>query len=694
MPNLIANLIRQEEQEGNNFFSCLLGAFSIEENLRILPDQEKMRNIFDKNPDLKKSDNLVSKAAIQQMIHIMGLADSPLEYIKKLSKTQIGKALLEEGLKDIKSLSNENLQELRIFFVETYQKELFEAINNILMKRTNALSNEPVNPALFDDALMQNKIKKLLNCRPVLAHKLSNIMTQLKIGLGQIESDESSAAPYIVGAIASDKAERYEFSPICVSDEKFGEYLALVLEKKPLPILEHFVVMGDHWTAGAIKMKENGEVDILILDSLGKPENSESSEFEVAADKDDNFLSMFSSTEFKSILENRKVQIYHAYEQRQNDLVSCNAYALDDVRHLYTVERYLNSQDLFTYLENHKDRRSQRAITANMSTTFSSLPEHFLRTMQSNRVFSHLESQGIVNKKGETAKISTEKHFRHNPSKNKKENKRIDDKFGKMIRRLEEKFSQILEPLNDIPINQDLAEKNFEKFQTQCSQYTYEGFKKRIEEQYEFVEHPIGSTCSLPTTRTLFQSALHTFGSITQAIGNLTNTTAGSDDDEEILVNEENLKKMINPANKSAILSWIIQSQLQRLGLKPIDTQPKAFLLVHDIIQKGLEINQDYDLIIENAVFMIRQLKKEDYLKHEISKVFRMELIEDQLPGTTEEELNLLAPKMAEAVEKAIKEGLAENNSYDAIIGAGLNACTDVLQKHRYPHMYSRNISP
>ena len=178
--------------------------------------------------------------------------------------------------------------------------------------------------------------------------------------------------------IVKPQEERYVVNPTVIKHSDFEKYLTLLKNKTP-PSRERFIITGGHWVSGDIKIDANGTAKILLIDPLGKfdyqtPEH-------IA-----NIAKIFPDAE-----------IFFDNTQRQTDYVGCMVFALDDVRHLFTIENYLpkkeGSSDLFDFLEHH--RNLKHTITTNekkkITVQFTQLPVAFMRTMTTSVLYKDKE---------------------------------------------------------------------------------------------------------------------------------------------------------------------------------------------------------------------------------------------------------------------------------------------------------------
>ena len=221
------------------------------------------------------------------------------------------------------------------------------------------------------------------------------------------------------------------------------------------PLKERFIISGEHWITGQIEIETDGSTQILIMDSLG-------------VDKDKN--KFYAKTE--KIIETFAEQfsdskIYLTSETRLHAPAGCSVIAIDDVRHLIHIERYIDEKytksGLFGYLADVVDGY----ITTNNKQTnviCCRLPLTFYRTMQSKTSMEKIlqtRSEEInkcpINKRRQTLSDTAYSHFRMHDG----------DKRNMRVNYILEKF----------------AKHNFKFFheaKTSSNEFTLEGCKDRL----------------------------------------------------------------------------------------------------------------------------------------------------------------------------------------------------------------------
>lgn len=294
---------------------------------------------------------------------------------------------------------------------------------------------------------------------------ITGIMSEFTYGFGNLGYNGALA---YCAAMSARKS--YQFMPTVLEVDQVEEYFK-TLKNGARPIRERFVIAGIHWVTGDIKIDENGNASMLIIDSLG------SKDFLYEAPR-----TAFSK--FASLFPDQK--IYFSTEKRQHARLACGAFSLDDLLHLYTVEHYLK-EDLFDYLAKQKDPETMPFsfnIFQNIDLILCHLPPSINRTMQSNVLFTLLkerrQEKAIVDKKNQTALQAAEEDFQIKPGKDVKKNLRLHDKLKKMAKQL---FSYLLKTKPD-DIN------------SRIQSLRLDGFKKRMAERVEAMK---SKTSSVPS---------------------------------------------------------------------------------------------------------------------------------------------------------------------------------------------------
>lgn len=287
-----------------------------------------------------------------------------------------------------------------------------EKFNLFMLQEINKL-----NPKIFETAIANNKTlteEQLGQIReptdPQQAYFISKHMHAFTKEFGNIDYDSGRiAAIEIAQRKLSNKDQSYIFDPTFLKgtetkvkgetikeNNEFKEYLSLLKPHKP--IRERFVIAEQHWVVGEINIDDDGHASIFIIDSLGR--NSDH----------------FPSHIIKAFNEQfPDGTIYFSEEKRQHAELACQMFALDDLVHLYTMEKYFQQQygltKIFDYLAAQpKDNKIVKDELPGIDIISAKLPISLLSTKQSNKLFSDLfpsrntaEQKAPVNKKGQTA---------------------------------------------------------------------------------------------------------------------------------------------------------------------------------------------------------------------------------------------------------------------------------------------------
>lgn len=125
--------------------------------------------------------------------------------------------------------------------------------------------------------------------------------------------------------------------------EEFQDYLKFIKDQAPRPLRERFIITGQHWISGDIEIDSSGKVKVFFLDSMGM-EYPKTNIHPNTIKLLNKFAEIFPESE-----------MYYSRTRRQGKGPGCSVFALDDLRHLFTVEDYLPPEykhNLFNYLAN------------------------------------------------------------------------------------------------------------------------------------------------------------------------------------------------------------------------------------------------------------------------------------------------------------------------------------------------------
>ena len=218
----------------------------------------------------------------------------------------------------------------------------------------------------------------------------------------------------------------YHFNPVILDQkEEFVNFLKAIKQYNK-PLAEKFIVTGGHWISGVIRINANGRADILLMDPCGPG---------------DRLILTFIAKHLPKLFPD--FRIYIAEEKRQHDFCSCQTFALDDVQHLFTLEKYLimdnKSVSMFDYIE-AQQKAEMNFANWKVKVRLVRLPLTFMRTMQSKDLFNKIipswppnELSLAVNKKGQLTANLAMTFFQPESGKPKKLcNVRIKKKFDNM----------------------------------------------------------------------------------------------------------------------------------------------------------------------------------------------------------------------------------------------------------------------
>ncbi|MBV8802828.1 MAG: hypothetical protein JO131_07715 [Gammaproteobacteria bacterium] len=253
-------------------------------------------------------------------------------------------------------------------------------------------------------------------------------MQQFTHGFGNIFYD---GALLTLTEIAHRKKDRYTFNPAILKHDEINRYFQELSQLHPLR--ERFIIAHMHWNIGEIVVDDKNHAQLLIIDSLGN---------KLAEEK--YFLKEIIH-HFSKHFQNHT--IYVSKDLRQNSPMGCSIFALDDLRHLYTVETYLPKvySGLFDYLKKTSDVTEEKKITIENKTISyfpCQLPLSLERTRQNENLLTiisqrHIENIHPINKRKDLAKDSAIQEFVEVKNKKgilKRHNKRLENQLLKMAK--------------------------------------------------------------------------------------------------------------------------------------------------------------------------------------------------------------------------------------------------------------------
>lgn len=300
--------------------------------------------------------------------------------------------------------------------------------------------------------------QELIKMFDELIHR-QNLTVFPKLQLIERSLDGAHAISYLDALLTcaqtAHRKVKYDFNPTVIHCfSAFPEYInaiQLMMKKQSLStIRERFILTGTHWISGEIMIEENGTVKALVIDPVSLEKNS---------------VACYETPKVLSLLRKQfpDIQLYYPSEKRQRDYESCCIFALDDVIHLYTIEQYLPTKNLYDYFdqqhataiavhpENNDAKDNAKIQTETVTVIPVKLPLSLMRTTQST-ILSQPKIKGDnispsiigsrpaseqnepVNKKGQTALMCAQGIFKKNPKTKLTENTRLEKKYEKMIK--------------------------------------------------------------------------------------------------------------------------------------------------------------------------------------------------------------------------------------------------------------------
>jgi hypothetical protein len=251
-------------------------------------------------------------------------------------------------------------------------------------------------------------------------------LNELTMGYGYIQYPAG-----LLALTAMHHKKRFPRPPTFIrsTEEELNRYFS-VLKKAQVPVCERFIIReGTHWLSGQIDINEDGAASLLIIDSLGVTEQH-------------TFIyGMELITIFSAIFPQH--QLYYSSDVKQKAQQGCSVFALDDIKHLYSVSKYIDRarypEGLFDFLK----QNSEKVYTvANIEITLAHLPLHLLRTTQSKQLLTTMlhstEAEQPLNKKGVTGRFFAEQKlgfvYKKTPKGMQLQNTRLNAKLDKMIK--------------------------------------------------------------------------------------------------------------------------------------------------------------------------------------------------------------------------------------------------------------------
>ncbi|MHB1949268.1 MAG: YopJ family acetyltransferase [Gammaproteobacteria bacterium] len=414
---------------------------------KIIKKLSKFHDSFSENPILLKPFwDIIVKKEIEFKTSVASILsyDVPLEFrLDALSKMLKEPNLKNTIINDLLHLNEYNLIPNLLKLDESLQ--LVTDFLLIAIQRKNALviqilqkeSNDLYLKVVANLGTAEKEQLDILSSSREPKY-MSNAILPFMRGFGNLYYKDGLLTAAEVRHRQIENKKDYEYTPTILNEvSEFNAYLLMIKNCKTLPINERFVIADTHWISGQIKVNENKQVEIVFIDPSGaKYSVEEKDSYESLSPTLIESIKLFNDI-FHDIPAADK-QLYFDPTKRQHD-TGCSVFALDDCRHLFTVEKYMRSlpegqRSLFDYLKFHK--KGEKTVDG-VTFTETQLPISFLRTKQSSKAFtlfstrSEQEQKQKINKKGLTAAESTDQSYRAEHS-SKKMNLRLKDKLTKM----------------------------------------------------------------------------------------------------------------------------------------------------------------------------------------------------------------------------------------------------------------------
>jgi hypothetical protein len=189
--------------------------------------------------------------------------------------------------------------------------------------------------------------------------------------------------------ISERKAGSYIFDPVVLQESEFINFLTSFMQCQKRPFRKRCILSWRHCQTLNMEIDVNDKVRVLLIDSMGNDKYA------------NNLIPIISS--FLNKTQNPNI-IYFDPFKRQYETDSCGFFGLDDLQHLFTLEKHLPFGSIFKYLD------SQNNNDANDSTFRTvRMPLTLLRTAQNKRVLTQIEqyppdeTKIAVNKAGKNA---------------------------------------------------------------------------------------------------------------------------------------------------------------------------------------------------------------------------------------------------------------------------------------------------
>lgn len=412
---------------------------------------------YSKNPEpwMMFWSNLLAKSAkdgigFPKNIYISYLTDkmlknaierSVMEFIAPMVSISVNPDDLFETLKSLASTNPKNIDAicevpqyaeptLRVGWYTKLIQFGLESYNGVLLSCLSKLKNVNFDALLTTLGLTEKEQLKLQELTELDLDKAIYVrerMAPFVKGVGCIQSDD---ALLTLAQIRDRKKDTYEFDPVLLKGKRQFESLLQLLRTAEKPISVRFVIDDGHYVSGEVTVNEANHAKLLILDSIGFNVKARGIKTNI-----NTFCSIFSDYE-----------VFYSSETRQNAPLGCAVFALDDIHHQFHLRlapRY-EETGIWGYLsdisktEHSCEERWMSESGQEICISCCQLPLSFARTMQSARLFTEVipgredvERALIVNKRGETVAVSSERFFQADHT-GKRRNTKIDYKLLKM----------------------------------------------------------------------------------------------------------------------------------------------------------------------------------------------------------------------------------------------------------------------
>ncbi|MFZ2315173.1 MAG: ankyrin repeat domain-containing protein [Gammaproteobacteria bacterium] len=326
------------------------------------------------------------------------------------------------------STGDQVFKEVLLSLIQKYDTPQIEALLKIeahqkRIQRVRSMLNSDEQAKLIDlSSLKPDKEQLILEKMPPFVYFGGIDYEEGKLACAQIKHDKKNKA---VGS--------YDFCPTLLEPSEFKSYLLLLKHSLSWPLRERFIITGHHWISGDIQIDAHGKTSILFLDSLGSHRNE-------IHDNTKSYIAAFDSAFPEQ-------EIFFSAIKRQYSPMGCSVFALDDMQHLFTLERYLKDihgkpVGLFDFLASQKNSLTGITIDTydgwprSVSMSIPHLPLSLTRTMQSRHIYniiqerSMMEQETPINRKGETATLSVKKGFFSHS------NERLNEKLRKLAEKI------------------------------------------------------------------------------------------------------------------------------------------------------------------------------------------------------------------------------------------------------------------